>query len=160
MRRSFGLTLIGVAALAAVVALVTLLIPAHRQAERLREQTAAERALGALQVPATFTPLINHDPRVQVCMDSAVQRCFTAPGDPAEAVSAARVVLARVTSGQVTASCQASNPLPHSPVSCSLHASLRGGGTLVVDLFARPVRTDVPLAARTYSGSYVEVRVG
>ncbi len=152
------MSLVSAVLLAAVVAVLAFVIPAQSDQQHSAQEKSAERALAMLALPAPFTTQDDRGKRVQICVNSPVERCFVAPGDPRDNVAAVGDALARGSS-RVSSRCQVSSPLPNSPASCRVTALLRGGGSLVADLFARPAQPERPLATRRYSGSYVQLRV-
>ncbi|MCW2543581.1 MAG: hypothetical protein JWM40_1133 [Frankiales bacterium] len=160
MRKSFSLSLVGIVALAALIGYLALMLPAQREEQHRKQAASAQLALARVDLPVAFVHHDDSGKRQQVCADSPQQRCLLAPGDPQANVAAVKAALKPLTTGTVTSVCESSNPLPHSPVSCSVTTTVRGGGTLVVQLFAHPVAISIPVFGRTYSGSYVQVHVG
>jgi hypothetical protein len=157
VRKSFGLALVGALAIAGVVALVAIWLPARHASEERSWQSAGQRALAKVVFPPSIQPYDGIGQRIQVCGNGPYWRCYVTSGDPATNVATVKSALTPNASGPVRGSCQPT-PVANSPATCTILIPVPGS-RLAVNLFAR-ARTNGPHGPTlTYAGTYVLVHV-
>jgi hypothetical protein len=157
MRRSFaGFALLAVIG-AAVAAILLSWLPARHSHRDAAWAAAGQRALAEVVLPPAYAPVQNTG-AVRVCSNGGQTRCFVGgTGDPQLQIPALTAAFAPVATGTVDATCQPV-PLPASPQTCHLAVPV-AGSRLLVEVFAKPVDDSLPLAKRTYDGTYVEIHL-
>jgi hypothetical protein len=157
VRKSLGFALVGALAIASVVAVVAIWLPARHASEQRSWQSAGQRALAKVAFPASIQPYDGIGQRIQVCGNGPYWRCYVTSGDPSASVSTVQSALTPNASGPVRESCQ---PVlvANSPDTCTVLIPVPGS-RLAVNLFARARTNGAHGSTLTYNGTYVLVHV-
>jgi hypothetical protein len=158
VRNSLRVALLGAVVVAVAVWLIAIWVPAQHANQDDKWQVAGQHALVHLTLPPSFQVYNSAGMRIQVCGASSTVRCFVSSGDPSANVAAVRAALTPTSNGPIRTTCE-ETLLANSPDSCSLLIPVPGS-KLVVDMFARAVPTNLPIADWTYSGTYANVHLG